>query len=355
MNLLIFAGLADNKLISKLTPISALDKVETIYLVRNRPVQLPKVRSVSPPFFLNFLGLREFIKFGFGFYLCLFKKIDYIIGIFLKPHGFFAHILGKIFNKPVIQVFISSTEMENIARHRKWLGGVVMNARHIGVRGTRSKHWLSQLMAPQDQIEKSFIHHNLFVHPNRPRIKTEEDKEFDIIFVAHYAAEKRLDIFFRVLSRLKKRYPRLKAILVGRYKKRDQARISRWIHEFGIQENVEFTGHVDDVFPYLYRSKMYMLTSDMEGLPMAPIEAMSIGLPCVVPDVGDLSDLVKDGENALVVKPLDVEGFIKSALRLLEDKALYSLISTKAYETIQKHEKEFSLEHIKDIWDEILT
>ena len=97
-----------------------------------------------------------------------------------------------------------------------------------------------------------------------------------------------------------------------------------------------------------------MLTSEREGLPMAMIEAMSLGLPCVVPDVGDIRDVANDSFNAFVVRPLDVDAFVTKLTRLFEDEVLYKRISKNAIETIRKKEKEFSLQHNIEIWGKIL-
>ena len=87
---------------------------------------------------------------------------------------------------------------------------------------------------------------------------------------------------------------------------------------------------------------------------MAMIEAMSMGLPCVVPDVGNISDLAEDGVNAFVVKPSDVEAYASRILTLLRDETLRKKFSENAMKTMQKKEKEFSFPYIRDQWKAIL-
>jgi len=348
MKVLIFSGLKDKKLISKISPIISLEKIEKAYLIRNSALEYRKVRSLSPPFFLNFLVISEFIKLFCGVYVCLFKKIDYIIGIFLRPHGIFAYIFGKIFRKPVIQLFVGN-DVDFIEKHERLFKNLLKSAEHIGVRGSRSKQRLSNIIKVKN---KFFIHHNVYSPPAANQEISEEEKILDIICIADFTKVKRMDVFLKVISKIKQKYPGIKATMVGgNGRKRRYEKMRR---EMNLDENVAFEGIVKDVYSHLTKSRMFMMTSEAEGLPMSLIESMSVGLPCVVPDVGDIPDIAKDGQNALVVKPLDVEGFASRAIGLLEDRNLYEKISQNAIATIRQKEEEFSLQYNKEVWDDIL-
>ncbi|MFH2041028.1 MAG: hypothetical protein ABIJ35_00750, partial [Acidobacteriota bacterium] len=108
MNLLVFAGLYDHKLESKISPILALEKVETMFLLRNMPLPLAKVQSFTPPSLLNLLFVREIYKFFRAVHLCLTQRIDYVCGIYFRPHGLLASWIGRLFSLPVILVFIGN-------------------------------------------------------------------------------------------------------------------------------------------------------------------------------------------------------------------------------------------------------
>ena len=49
-----------------------------------------------------------------------------------------------------------------------------------------------------------------------------------------------------------------------------------------------------------------MLASRDEGLPMAIIEALSLGLPIISTSVGGIPDLVKDNYNGILIKPNNI-------------------------------------------------
>jgi glycosyltransferase involved in cell wall biosynthesis len=69
----------------------------------------------------------------------------------------------------------------------------------------------------------------------------------------------------------------------------------------GLSDRVEFTGHHEDVTPFLARFDLLALSSDTEQMPMVVLEAMAAGLPIVATDVGDIRTMVAP-ENAPFIR-----------------------------------------------------
>jgi glycosyltransferase involved in cell wall biosynthesis len=349
MNILIFAGLSDEKLISKLSPIASLEKVKKLYLIRNTPLRYPKVRSLYPPSASRLFPIREAVKLFYGLCVGITKKVDCVMGIYLNPHGVLAHITGKILNIPVIQVFVGN-DVDTIGKHQRIFKSLLKRAKFIGVRGSRSKKRLNEII---QQEEKFFIHHNVFNPPQTNVQISLPSKIFDIVCIADFSRVKRIDFFLKVIERIKERDPKIKAVIVGG--KRGKRAYERMVSRMKLDENVSFAGKVPNVFPYLVKSKIFLLSSEAEGLPMSLVEAMSYGLPCVVPEVGDIGEIARDGYNAFVVKPLDEEGFARKALLLLKDRDMYQKMSRNTFHTIKIKERDFSLASIQKTWDKLLV
>lgn len=72
----------------------------------------------------------------------------------------------------------------------------------------------------------------------------------------------------------------------------------------------------DQVAELLPAFDLFVLTSRLEGVPTAVLEAMSCGLPVVVTDVGAVRELVEDGITGYIVPPLDPEAIARAILRL---------------------------------------
>ena len=62
------------------------------------------------------------------------------------------------------------------------------------------------------------------------------------------------------------------------------------------------TGHTNEVYKYLSISDLYVMTSYREGLSVAVIEAMAVGLPLVLYDFSGSDDQVEIGKNGFIVK-----------------------------------------------------
>jgi glycosyltransferase involved in cell wall biosynthesis len=82
---------------------------------------------------------------------------------------------------------------------------------------------------------------------------------------------------------------------------------------------------------YLSAADVYVLSSRHEGFPLAPIEAMSCGLPVVASDAPGMSDILEGGDSGGVVVPLhDAAALGRAVGVLLDDEALRRRLSERA-------------------------
>lgn len=77
-----------------------------------------------------------------------------------------------------------------------------------------------------------------------------------------------------------------------------------------------------------------MPSVEREGLPKALLEAMSVGVACIVTDVGGMPEVVLDQYNGLVVPPRNAEALRMAIERLAGNPALTKRLSHGAHETI---------------------
>ena len=71
----------------------------------------------------------------------------------------------------------------------------------------------------------------------------------------------------------------------------------------GLGDRFRVLGYVDDVVALLSASDVFVLASRVEGLPIALLEAMAMGLPVVATAVGGTPSAVTDGVEGLLVEP----------------------------------------------------
>ena len=60
--------------------------------------------------------------------------------------------------------------------------------------------------------------------------------------------------------------------------------LEKLVQKEGVSEKVLFTGQVDNLYSYYYKSDICVLPSGWEGFPNALAEAMCVGLPCIATD-----------------------------------------------------------------------
>jgi glycosyltransferase involved in cell wall biosynthesis len=111
--------------------------------------------------------------------------------------------------------------------------------------------------------------------------------------------------------------PKVRAVIVGDGPLKGY--LEELSRELAIEQNVTFVGHQNRVEHWLKKSKIFALTSESEGLSQAMVEAMLTGLPAVVPQVGDLAQLVVDGENGFLISRLCPQSFAERFQELLSD------------------------------------
>ena len=88
--------------------------------------------------------------------------------------------------------------------------------------------------------------------------------------------------------------------------------------ELGMAERTHFLGFRPDVPALLQASDVFLFPSLQEGLPMAQMEAMAAGLPCLVSNVRGNADLIGPMDGGMLRAPMDAEGFAQDLHFLLE-------------------------------------
>lgn len=129
--------------------------------------------------------------------------------------------------------------------------------------------------------------------------------------VARLTAQKNPRLFLDAAALLLRDLPDARFVWCGGGDLAEAAR--RHAAQLGIAEACRFLGHRDDTPQIIAALDMFWLTSDYEGLPLAPLEAMSLGVPVVATDVVGTRDLLR-GVAGLLVPPGDA-GALASAAR----------------------------------------
>ena len=115
--------------------------------------------------------------------------------------------------------------------------------------------------------------------------------------------------------------------------------IADWINECV----VEHLGWVDDMPKLLAKCHIVCLPSYREGLPKSLIEAAAASRPIVTTDVPGCCEVVRDGDNGLLVPPRDADALAEALARLITDPELRQQMGARGR---ARAEQEFGLETV---------
>lgn len=112
----------------------------------------------------------------------------------------------------------------------------------------------------------------------------------------------------------------------------ERAALERQAAELGLDGRVRFlgAGTRDDVVRLFRAVDAALLTSAWENMPHAVLEALAAGTPVVATAVGGVPEVVRDGENGLLVPAGDVEAIAEAIRRIVEDEGLRRSLAAAA-------------------------
>jgi glycosyltransferase involved in cell wall biosynthesis len=170
-------------------------------------------------------------------------------------------------------------------------------------------------------------------------------RKYDLIFVGRLAPTKQPLQFLDIVNAVRRAKPDVRACVVGGGPMTDA--VKERIASLGLDGCVDVAGTVSDALPSLLDARVFVLTSRSEGLSIAMAEAMICGAVPVVADVGDLGDLVTDGETGFLIEPGNIEMYAARAEAMLRDHARWSRMSEAAAARARAYN---GLAHVSDLW-----
>jgi glycosyltransferase involved in cell wall biosynthesis len=114
---------------------------------------------------------------------------------------------------------------------------------------------------------------------------------------------KRQDLLLRAFAQVRKTRPAARLLLVGDGPMRGE--LEALAASLGVTAAVHFAGYQAQPERFLGIMDVFALTSRMEGLPLAILEAWAAGLPVVASSVGGVPDLIQNGRNGLLFESGD--------------------------------------------------
>ncbi len=150
-----------------------------------------------------------------------------------------------------------------------------------------------------------------------------------VIFGAfRLAPEKSPSTFVEVCARVAARIPEARMFIAGVGGLRGD--VEKAIAEFGLKSHVKLLGRRSDINVLMKLANVFVLTSDIEGMPNVLLEAQLMGTPVVSTRAGGAPDVVVDGETGILCNIGDVEALSTACTDLLRVPARARRMGTAA-------------------------
>jgi len=186
-----------------------------------------------------------------------------------------------------------------------------------------------------------------------PLPRSDDPARRRVICVAHLSAQKNHHLLIDAIARVRTRVPAVSLRLVGDGSARTE--LETHVERLGLGESVEFLGRVDDVWPLLAQSEVFVLPSVYEPLGIAALEAMAAGLPVVATAVGGLREIVRDGTTGYLVPANDEVALAARLIELLEEPQLRNSMGLRGRALAEDHRSDRMAQGYARVYDRLLA
>jgi glycosyltransferase involved in cell wall biosynthesis len=126
---------------------------------------------------------------------------------------------------------------------------------------------------------------------------------FTIASIGRLSKEKAYDVLIEAFALVHEEKPDVRLLIVGEGPERD--RLEGLIRKKGLESHVLLPGYREMPWRYLTECKAFVLSSLTEGLPVALLEAMLVGIPVIATMVGGIPHIITHGKTGFLVPPGD--------------------------------------------------
>lgn len=162
-----------------------------------------------------------------------------------------------------------------------------------------------------------------------------------IVCLANFTPTKGQAVILDSLTQLALQFPDIHAVLAGDGPELPALRARA--EALGVARRVEFPGSVSDPWDLLRAADVFVLASEIEGLPLVVLEAMSQGVPVVATDVGGMPEAVVDDETGFLVPVGNASALTAAIARILGDASIATRMRSAA---LARFARRFTMERM---------
>ncbi len=176
---------------------------------------------------------------------------------------------------------------------------------------------------PMTQEERNTLRGELGLSP----------EDFVLFGAGRLVPEKGFQVMFRALAKFSSQRPGIRFILAGGGP--GEGDLKALHRDLGLGDRVRFLGVRTDLHRILQAGDLFLFSSlCCEGLPVAPLEAMALGVPCLASHVEPIGEIIEEGRTGYLFAPGDAEDLGRTLTRLASQRDEQSKVARAARESI---------------------
>ncbi len=182
------------------------------------------------------------------------------------------------------------------------------------------------------------------------RERYEGVREKAIVAVGRVDENKNHEMVICAFAEIAKEFPDYKLMIYGEGECRKK--LTELVEEKGLSEQILLPGSIDNVADAIYKARIFVLSSNSEGVPNTLIEAMVMGLTVISTDCpcGGPADLIQNGKNGILTPVGDIVSMREHLRNLLEDTKMADALGMEAAKTAEIYRPE----NVYGAWEKFL-
>ena len=159
------------------------------------------------------------------------------------------------------------------------------------------------------------------------------------IILSPRAIEPRLNIHLIVeaLPEVRKAFPEVKLLLIGRSDREYHQKVEHLISEFGLSESVEWRHEVgyEEMQYYINASDVAISVARSDGFSNTVLEVFACCVPVILGEIPQIKELAEGGHNATICQ-ISATAIAEAVIEVLSQPALSATMAVRGYETVQQ-------------------
>lgn len=173
----------------------------------------------------------------------------------------------------------------------------------------------------------------------------------EFVAAARLNEQKNYPMMINAFGEFHKTHPDWRLTIYGEGPER--GKLERLVAELGLGESVSLPGRSSEVHERIANAAAFVLSSDYEGVSNSMLEALCIGIPCVVTDhtPGGAREYIEDGVSGLLTRVGDAHDMALAMARVADDPGFANELGARAMRVRER----VDVENAVNQWESVLT